>query len=241
MGNYDYWNEDNYIEHYGTKGQKWGERKYQYQDGSLTPEGKIRYGKGSGIKSTSSGASYDSTKLPDGRRVYARYRANLLDKDGKTITSFAQPVGRQTDPDFTETSLKFWFDENRNNINTPQSAYDTIYRRAVNEAERNELMNERAYSTAYNYINNLLLEDQKKLAERQKQQEAKKNAIKYSHEERANMIRSAKNVPIKTIDSYSPSKVNVVNEIKKSYGNALNTYVSGLKSIGSWASNLFKR
>lgn len=31
------------LEHHGTKGQKWGERRYQYKDGSLTPLGKIRY------------------------------------------------------------------------------------------------------------------------------------------------------------------------------------------------------
>ena len=33
-----------YIAHHGIKGQKWGERKYQYKDGSLTPEGRKRYG-----------------------------------------------------------------------------------------------------------------------------------------------------------------------------------------------------
>lgn len=33
-----------YLAHHGIKGQKWGERKYQYKDGSLTPEGRRRYG-----------------------------------------------------------------------------------------------------------------------------------------------------------------------------------------------------
>lgn len=31
------------IYHYGVKGQKWGVRRYQYADGSLTPQGKKRY------------------------------------------------------------------------------------------------------------------------------------------------------------------------------------------------------
>lgn len=31
------------IKHSGIKGQKWGVRKYQNPDGTLTPEGKIRY------------------------------------------------------------------------------------------------------------------------------------------------------------------------------------------------------
>lgn len=37
--------EDAYdIKHYGIMGQKWGIRRYQNKDGSLTPEGKARYG-----------------------------------------------------------------------------------------------------------------------------------------------------------------------------------------------------
>lgn len=31
------------LYHHGTKGQKWGVRRYQNADGSLTPEGKKRY------------------------------------------------------------------------------------------------------------------------------------------------------------------------------------------------------
>ena len=35
--------ENNYLEHYGIKGQKWGVRRFQKKDGSLTPNGKKRY------------------------------------------------------------------------------------------------------------------------------------------------------------------------------------------------------
>ena len=34
----------NELSHYGIKGQKWGRRRYQNQDGSLTPAGRQRYG-----------------------------------------------------------------------------------------------------------------------------------------------------------------------------------------------------
>ena len=34
------------LYHHGIKGQKWGIRKYQNEDGSLTPEGRERYGVG---------------------------------------------------------------------------------------------------------------------------------------------------------------------------------------------------
>lgn len=33
-----------YLEHHGIKGQKWGQRRYQNEDGSLTAQGRQRYG-----------------------------------------------------------------------------------------------------------------------------------------------------------------------------------------------------
>lgn len=38
------------LQHHGTKGMKWGVRRYQNKDGSLTPDGKKRYGIGQYIK-----------------------------------------------------------------------------------------------------------------------------------------------------------------------------------------------
>lgn len=34
-----------YLSHSGILGMKWGRRRYQNEDGSLTPEGRIRYGR----------------------------------------------------------------------------------------------------------------------------------------------------------------------------------------------------
>ena len=39
-----------YLAHHGIKGQKWGIRRYQNSDGSLTAEGKTRYGYKGGSK-----------------------------------------------------------------------------------------------------------------------------------------------------------------------------------------------
>lgn len=50
-----------YLEHYGIKGQKWGVRRFQNEDGSYTPEGKERYNQGSSGKN-----SFDRRKASSG-------------------------------------------------------------------------------------------------------------------------------------------------------------------------------
>lgn len=40
---YDYLDQETYLEHHGIKGQKWGVRRFQNADGSLTNAGKSRY------------------------------------------------------------------------------------------------------------------------------------------------------------------------------------------------------
>lgn len=42
--------ESNYLTHYGIKGQKWGIRRYQNPDGSLTSAGRKRYSDSGGIR-----------------------------------------------------------------------------------------------------------------------------------------------------------------------------------------------
>ena len=53
-----YTNYSNELSHYGILGMKWGVRRYQNADGSLTSAGKARYG-----SSSSSGANLSYNKL----------------------------------------------------------------------------------------------------------------------------------------------------------------------------------
>ena len=60
----------NYLAHHGIKGQKWGIRRYQNEDGSLTSEGKKRYDKNDDkdlLSDFESGKYGYEKKLEDGR------------------------------------------------------------------------------------------------------------------------------------------------------------------------------
>lgn len=81
-----------FIAHHGIKGQKWGHRRYQNSDGSLTAEGRKRYGVGSaldGVKKAGSAA-------------------------GKAIAKAARKaVGRQTDAELDAELAKAAYKHDR--------------------------------------------------------------------------------------------------------------------------------
>lgn len=71
-----------YLQHYGTKGMKWGVRKYQYADGTYTPAGKRRYfgseqssSKIASIKARTSGKKYVDSYLNKGT-TFARIQTS---------------------------------------------------------------------------------------------------------------------------------------------------------------------
>lgn len=66
--------ENNTLQHHGTKGQKWGIRRYQNKDGSLTPAGKKRYGIVGSIK------EYRSNKKKQKQRAEALEKAREAKK-----------------------------------------------------------------------------------------------------------------------------------------------------------------
>lgn len=62
---------DDELCHWGIKGQRWGDRRFQNEDGSWTPEGRERYGKGGDrIKIEKAKATYNTQK----------YKADLKSK-----------------------------------------------------------------------------------------------------------------------------------------------------------------
>lgn len=61
----------NELYHYGIQGQKWGVRRYQNEDGSLTPEGKKRL-----AKDYSKGIFYDAERRDQLKTVMKSYKKN---------------------------------------------------------------------------------------------------------------------------------------------------------------------
>lgn len=69
-------NYPSYLMHYGVKGQHWGERQYQYMDGTYTPLGKERrriglhdYGSKSGVTSSSSKSSKSASPKQKAEKI----------------------------------------------------------------------------------------------------------------------------------------------------------------------------
>ena len=83
----------NYLAHYGILGMKWGVRRYQNPDGSLTAAGKERYGDGVRV---SSGAT---------KTVQKRFKTaqNILKSDSGSRSSKAFKEARRKDIDEMST------------------------------------------------------------------------------------------------------------------------------------------
>lgn len=92
-----------YLVHYGIAGQKWGERRYQNEDGTLTAEGKIRYAAESmkqrqtlfvsGSSKTQDKASgYYRRKLP--KEIRKELKNSMKSRD-KIIVGDAPGIDRQ--------------------------------------------------------------------------------------------------------------------------------------------------
>jgi hypothetical protein len=92
---------DDYIIHWGIKGQRWGRRRFQNEDGSLTAAGKKRYGNDVGIASDrertmptgSTGGLYNKPRLPkyamvDGPPAKPKTLKNIVDEFGKVKMSY---------------------------------------------------------------------------------------------------------------------------------------------------------
>ena len=82
-------NEPRYLAHHGIKGQKWGVRRYQNEDGTLTKEGKERY------------QNEDGTLTKEGKERYDQH----VEKLKKIVDAFDNLEKSANDPKMTKTDF----------------------------------------------------------------------------------------------------------------------------------------
>lgn len=89
---------DNTLQHWGIKGMKWGIRRYQNKDGSLTPAGKKRY-------SDSSTSANDTSSLTDDE-LRKKINRLQLEKQYRDLMKPAEQKKRNAGKEFVQDVLK---------------------------------------------------------------------------------------------------------------------------------------
>lgn len=87
------------LTHWGIKGMKWGQRRYQNQDGSLTPAGKERYG------DDDDESEKDMDDLTDSE-LKAKITRLELEKRYKDLTKSEQQVKKSRGKEFVMNVLE---------------------------------------------------------------------------------------------------------------------------------------
>ena len=115
-----------YLIHYGIKGQKWGIRRYQNPDGSLTTAGKIRYG--TYYTSHGSPKRLQST-------VALKGQSNMY-KDTKKYVKRTSPFFDSFSKKKTEAHIKEYYDQTgmTNTYERDKAAYN--YLEPVRKSQR---------------------------------------------------------------------------------------------------------
>lgn len=86
------------IEHSGIKGQKWGLRRFQYNDGSLTPEGRKRYLKGGdrAVRKAEKQREKREAILSDRKKLYKHRNEFTKEEIDKAMARFASQDALRT-------------------------------------------------------------------------------------------------------------------------------------------------
>lgn len=140
--------DSNYLAHYGVRGQKWGVRRYQNEDGSLTEEGKKRY-------------------LGDSTGRFDKIKQVLTQKSNRAVSGVKKFVGRKKE-EFKmrhKSAKKMTDQELRDKLNrlNMERQYKQVQddlngknRPKQNFTQRHPIINQVAVATAVGVASNLL-------------------------------------------------------------------------------------
>ena len=91
--NYSITRDEDYLAHHGVKGQKWGVRRYQNEDGSLTAQGQKQYGKMKSWQDSTYGRKMTERAQKHGMNATDAYRAHKASKAAAIGWLLAGPAG----------------------------------------------------------------------------------------------------------------------------------------------------
>mgnify|MGYP003508559857 CR=1 FL=1 len=121
---------DNYLEHHGVKGQKWGVRRYQKKDGSLTALGKAKR-KGMDTDDTSPISKPNNERLSD---ISGKNAKDISVDDARL---FGEDVSWSIRAyDFNKGGLS---SKNRDDVKKVAKDYKEQYDRWIKESEEEDL------------------------------------------------------------------------------------------------------
>lgn len=88
---YNGWSYGGHLEHFGIKGQQWGIRRYQNEDGTLTEEGRRRYLELNPISADIYNKTTDRSNV-DLDRINRKYKNVDLNKDDRLNLEYTREV-----------------------------------------------------------------------------------------------------------------------------------------------------
>lgn len=101
-----------YIKHHGIKGQKWGVRRFQNKDGSLTDAGRKRYGDGTSVNDYEKALNRTKT-ISEGVDEVRKFKSSSDKlKDGKVEKEVRKKVSEMSDKELQQAVQRLNMEEN---------------------------------------------------------------------------------------------------------------------------------
>lgn len=154
-----------YLAHHGIKNQKWGQRRFQNYDGSLTSEGRRRYGVGESNQSSrerkqaekvKAKAAKERAKASGKKKAEAQKLQDQKQKRMEYLRDHPEKIYKYrkelTQDDVTEIMQKVKFDRSLQDIRKEEISRGM---RKIDQIKKNVDMANNIYGTAKNTYNNV--------------------------------------------------------------------------------------